>query len=347
MKALWRDIKSVIILFLAWRFFLIVIQIIAAELFPLREDFLGPNPWSNFDGVHYLSIAQAGYRQYLEAFFPLYPLLIRVGSTPYSALLISHASFFVGLYFFMKFGGARSLPFFLLFPTSFFFAAVYPESLYMALAAGTLYAIVKGRWQCAGLLGLLASATRVFGVYLLIPAVLEYSRVKRKRIKDILSIGLMPVGLIVFMLYLWQRRGDPLAFFHVQPVFGAGRSGGEFIYLPQVLWRYIKIFFTADFSFVYTVALFEFATFVFALILLAQMWKKKTMKSYFWYCLAVIITPTLTGTLSSFPRYILAAFPLFFVIDTYSVRTKYLLAGTFVILLMYFASAFLRGYFVA
>src|SRR3989304_9578488 len=32
---------------------------------------------ANFDGAHYLLIAKNGYSQYQQAFFPLYPLLIR------------------------------------------------------------------------------------------------------------------------------------------------------------------------------------------------------------------------------------------------------------------------------
>lgn len=344
MKTLWRDWKPIIILFLAWRFVLFVIGSFAPKFFPLREGYLGVSPWANFDGVHYLSIAEAGYRQYLEAFFPLYPILIRL-ATSQAALIISHISFFVGLYFLMKLGQSRSLPFFLLFPTSFFFAAVYPESLFLALSAGTLYALSKQKWGWVGILGMFASATRLFGGYLIIPAIFEYAKIKKKRSLDIISIALMPVGLIAFMVYLWQKAGDPLAFFHVQPIFGAGRTGGEFIYLPQVLWRYTKIFITADFSYVYIVSLFEFVTFIFALILLIRTWK--THRSYFWYCLAVIITPTLTGTLSSFPRYLLAAFPLFFEIEHLPKRIKIFLSFIFAGGLIYFASAFLQGYFVA
>lgn len=345
MKALWRDSKPVIILFITWRFFLIVIQNVAPKLFSLREGYLGPTPWANFDGVHYLSISTAGYRQYLEAFFPLYPLLIGSYGSIF-ALFISNFSLILGLYILVKLGKFRALPYLLLFPTSFFFAAIYPESLYLALAAGMLFAVAKHKWGWAGTLGMLASSTRLFGVYLIIPAIIEYSKVKKKRIWDLAFIGLIPGGLMSFMVYLLQNRGDPLAFFHVQPVFGAGRSGSEFIFLPQVLWRYAKIFVTADITtFPYQVAAFEFFTFLFALFLLARIWK--THRSYFWYCLAVIITPTLTGTLSSFPRYMLAAFPLFFSIEHLSRRSKILLSFIFVVGLIYFASAFLQGYFVA
>jgi len=37
--------------------------------------------FGNFDGVHYVRIASAGYEyQFTQAFFPLYPLLIKIVS---------------------------------------------------------------------------------------------------------------------------------------------------------------------------------------------------------------------------------------------------------------------------
>ncbi|OGG24470.1 hypothetical protein A3A79_04780 [Candidatus Gottesmanbacteria bacterium RIFCSPLOWO2_01_FULL_43_11b] len=346
MRKHWNNIKPILFLYVGWLLLLILVQKIAPTLFSLQRDFLGPISWANFDGVHYLNIAKAGYRQYLEAFFPLYPMLIG-NSGPIFALIISHISFFIGLLFLKMIGEQKSLPLILLFPTSFFFAAVYPESLYLGLAAGTLYALSKQKWGLVGVLGMLASATKIFGVYLLIPAILEYIPTKKKRARDMIAIGLIPLGLVGFMVYLWRKMGDPLAFFHVQPIFGANRSGGELIFLPQVLWRYIKIFITANpATFQYSVAVLEFVAFVFSVYLLFVAWKK-IRKPYFWYSLAVIITPTLTGTLSSFPRYLLAAFPLFFVINTFPKKIKYVFTVIFILLFVYFASAFLRGYFVA
>src|SRR3989344_4233726 len=64
---------------------------------------------ANFDGVHYLLIAKNGYAQYQQAFFPLYPLLIRWLSSLFlnnhlvTGLLISNLSFLVGLFIFKKY----------------------------------------------------------------------------------------------------------------------------------------------------------------------------------------------------------------------------------------------------
>src|SRR3989344_1173973 len=59
---------------------------------------------ANFDGAHYLLIAQ-----YQQAFFPLYPLLIRWLSPIFfnnhllTALIISNISFLLGLFIFSKY----------------------------------------------------------------------------------------------------------------------------------------------------------------------------------------------------------------------------------------------------
>jgi len=51
--------------------------------FPYRDLLISYNlsqvlySWANFDGAHYINIARDGYHQFDQAFFPLYPLMIR------------------------------------------------------------------------------------------------------------------------------------------------------------------------------------------------------------------------------------------------------------------------------
>ena len=172
---------------------------------------------------------------------------------------------------------------------------------------------------------------------------------KKKKHIDWLWILLVPLGLVTYMVYLWQTRGDPLAFYHVQPAFGAARSAESLILLPQVIWRYLKIVFLASpYTFPYVISLFELTSFVGSLCLLWIGYKKKVSLSYLFYAGAVMILPTLTGTLSSFPRYLLSAFPLFFIFGMIqSVYVKILLSVIFFLGLVLFCSAFLQGYFVS
>lgn len=331
----------------------------------MREGFLGPVRWANMDGVHYLSIAKNGYFTYQQAFFPLYPNLIRwvsrvAGiSDVTAALAISHIAFLAGLILFYDLArsinrryAVWSIVFLLLFPTSFFFASIYTESLFFFLSVACLVAARRKLWWVAGVAGMLASNTRLFGIFLFPVVIWEYLKApaRTRRWQDIVAICLVPVGLAMYMWYLAGSIGDPLAFFHAQPAFGAGRSGSTLVTLPQVLWRYMRIFTTVSPpSFTYGISVFEVVTFISGILVIwAGLQKRVLTVAYIVYCLAILITPTLTGTLSSLPRYILSAFPLFIVMgNMHNTKIKVAIVVVFVLGLIIFTAAYLQGYFVA
>ena len=260
MKKHFRQINCIILIFLLWRVVFELILLLTKPYLPLKKGFLGPLSWANMDGVHYLSIAQNGYFQYEQAFFPLYPLLIRYLSlilhlqVEQSGLLISHLSILLSLIVLYLIYAEKNhdlawhfILFLIFFPTSFFFYAVYSESLFLLWVVFCMYFAKKRNWFIAGLFGALASSTRLFGVFLFAYLSIEYFFcTKKRRLLDFLSIFLVLSGLLSYMFYLHTAWADCLAFFHVQPAFGAGRSGGEFIFLGQVLWRYLKIFMTVS-----------------------------------------------------------------------------------------------------
>lgn len=352
MKKHWRSIGIIVVFLLLWRLLLAGMERVAPALWPLREGYLGETSWANFDGVHYLWIAQYGYKHFYEAFFPLYPLLIRFLSTLFHlpvasvAIGVSHASILLGLAIFYrlakmkKFKGALwAVLLILLYPGSFFFAAVYPTSLFFLLSVATFYAAETKRWWLAGFLGLSASATSLFGIILFPALALIAWRPQ---------LLLIPVGLVAYMAYLFKTAGDALAFYTVQPFFGAERTAEKIVLLPQVLWRYMKILLQvpAD-SVIYWVSVLELSLLGFALWLLWRGMRRRSFFPYLMYSATVIILPTLTGTLSSFPRYLLSAFPLFLLLGEESVAKKSVLAVIFLASLIIFTSAFLRGHFVS
>lgn len=363
MNKFWQTYKPVFQLFLIWRLVLAIDQYFSGSLFPIRVEYLGLySPWANLDGEHYISIARAGYQIYNVAFFPLYPLIVNLfaGLRPEyltnAGIFVSHICFFIGLLLFYKLvlpSGRQkalwSILFLLVFPTSFFFAAVYSESLYFMLSVVSVYLLTKKHWVPAGLVGMLASATRVFGVLLTIPYGEVLRKMRKKRsILPFIPLFFIPLGLLFYMVYLYARSGDPFSFFHIQPAFGAGRTGGQLILLPQVLWRYAKIVYTAQIhEFVYWIAVLELATLIGSFALLWIGYKKKIQSSLLLYSGALILLPTLTGTLSSLPRYVLSAFPLFIILGTLHNRwIKYGLLCIFVVLQVILTTAFLQGYFV-
>ena len=144
--------------------------------------------WGRWDAVHYLDIATQGYHGTDMAFFPLYPLLIRIvgalaGNHLIAGLLISNASFFFGLLYLYKLleheydrAVARRAIFYVsIFPTAVYFAAVYTESLFFMLTVASFYYMRERMWWVAGALGFFAALTRVEGVLLVVPFVMEWA----------------------------------------------------------------------------------------------------------------------------------------------------------------------------
>ena len=339
--------------------------------FPYRELILtnlGPDwlwLWGNFDGVHYLYIAKVGYEYGLtQAFFPLYPLMIRylnfiTHNSLWSGLLISSLSLVGFIYFFIKLGlldyskktvSWASL-FLLIFPTSFFFFALYTESLFLLLAIAAFYSARKKRFLLSSLLVGLASATRLIGIFLL-PAILwEYWQAnKKKRWSSLLAISAIgSSGLLTYLKFLGKKFGDSLIFVNSQPGFGAGRQVDKLILIYQVIARYIKMLLTVSVNNdIYPVLVFEFIISLAFISLIVWALIKKFRPSYLIFVIPSFFLSTLTGSFSSVPRYVLACFPLFYLMaDSKYKKIKPILALLFFLLLSWAFIRFARGYWLA
>jgi hypothetical protein len=110
------------------------------------------------------------------------------------------------------------------FPTGFFLFIGYNESLFILLMAGALYAGRRANWWLAGTLGALSSATRLFGVLLVVPLAIEYLRQlgwQPRRIRlDVLGLALVPLGMVGYSIYCAVELGNPLAFSVAQAQWG-------------------------------------------------------------------------------------------------------------------------------
>ncbi|HTC31084.1 MAG TPA: mannosyltransferase family protein, partial [Candidatus Acidoferrum sp.] len=173
------------------------------------------NVWGRWDAVHYLTIATKGYSGTDMAFFPLFPLLIRVlgrlvGNHLIAGILISNASFFFGLLYLYKLleheydrAVARRAIFYVsIFPSALFFSAVYTESLFFMLTVASFYYMRAHRWWLAGAIGFFAALTRVEGVLLVVPFAIEwYAQYKPKleqHVRDVVPAALIPLGLFAY-----------------------------------------------------------------------------------------------------------------------------------------------------
>lgn len=203
-------------------------------------------------------------------------------------------------------------------PTAFFWGMVYSESLFLLLSVLSFYWAKKERWWLAGLAGMMAAMTRITGVFIFLGLLWQYRQKQNKIQFNTLSTLLPIVGLGIYMTYLYFTFGDALMFFNVQSEFGGGRETGRLILLYQVFYRYLKMLMSIPLqSWAYYQVLLELISAIFAMVGLIISYLK-IPRAYFWYVLPAFILPTLTGTFSSMPRYILVFFPIYWAMAKFS-----------------------------
>ena len=199
--------------------------------------------WYRWDSGHFTEIAANGYTAaWHTAFFPAFPLLERliafVTHNPFVAgliisnlvgLLMLAALYRLALEDFDRTTAWKAALYLSVFPTAFFFAAAYNESLFLLFTLLSFYYMRQGSWWLAGLFGLLASVTRSAGICLFLPFCYEYLRqhdfsLKKPRF-DALTCAGIPAGIGIFALYCYYRFHDLLAFSHAQATWNRSMHG--------------------------------------------------------------------------------------------------------------------------
>jgi hypothetical protein len=321
------------------------------------------NYWAHWDGAWYSEIATQGYgvrAPESTAFFPLYPLFVRSGSSLAGGpavwgILISLLCTAFALYFVYRLaenlygaGAARASTLALaFFPTAFFLNAVYTEALSLALTAGAVWAArVRGNFLLAGLFGALATATRNLGVLLLIP--LFYEWVLRRQtvgLRGLAGLSLVPAGLVAYAVFLRQRFGDSLVFARQQsaywereltgPLTTLGRAwhdagaGMKYILDPSALFLGTPAGPSLEASNTLNLVFLIF----FLLVMLFGFLVLPPELSV--YTALIVLLPVLTPApqfpLMSLPRFVLGAFPVFLVLGYLLSRSRLALVSYLVL----------------
>ncbi len=200
------------------------------------------------DAVHYRNLAMLGYHGYIEngqhlflVFFPLYPWCVRLlhgligGGYDLCAHLLSGTCFVAGCVVFARlmteelgWEAARlGLGLLTAYPFSFFFAGVFTESLFFLLSVSTFYLLRRRRWLPAGLLGALAALTRMQGLVLAVPWLVQVwtdtrplQKLRRREgrslvrglLRRLLPLAFMALGAGVYLALNWSVEGDPFRF---------------------------------------------------------------------------------------------------------------------------------------
>ncbi len=338
--------------------------------------------WAKWDSQWYVQIARDGYwfqplQQSNVAFFPLYPLCMRLvatfvgGNLILSGFLVSNAALLLALIYLYRLtvlelgdrpAAQRAVFYAAFFPTAFFFNAVYTESLFFLLTIATMYHARRQQWLAATVFGLLAAATRNLGVLMWAMVMWEWLRHNgwhitqayrlsawrnlwnglRRHWFELLIIAAIPLGLLLYMAFLSTNFGRPFAFVEVQAAWNRQNIGPI-----AVLARDIDKLMEPQVARWYFTSMLNVGAFFLALALVPFIWHKLG-EGYAIYGLLLLLVP-MTSSTQSVIRYVLPIFPIYILLGWWGRRgaVDHTLLTSFAVLLGVLTSIFVNWYFVA
>ncbi len=320
--------------------------------------------WVQWDAGWYHSIAERGYtyvpgRQSAVAFFPAYPLAMRlgralVGDSLLAGILVTLGAGLALAALFWSWLRERlstpaawtALALFLLYPYAYYlFGAVYADALFVAAVLGAFVLLDRGHPWWAGLVGALATAARPVGLVVVVGLVLR--AVERRggiRWPDA-GVLLSVAGLVAYCVYLADRFGDPFLFAEVEQYWGQGAG-------PRT-WFKLEFFegVTRFGDPPAWVAYVSHPVVTLAALALVPLVFRRFGWGYGVYCLLVVALPALsTKDFFGMGRYVLAAFPCFAVAGELLVARPRLRAAALVLsgaALVVTTSLFARGSYIS
>jgi hypothetical protein len=196
-----------------------------------------------WDGRWYEQVARNGYllvpgHQSDPAFFPLYPVLLRLGahfgiSYADAGIAISNVLLLGGLYVFYRLGreflperdALRASILAAIAPMGFTFSMVYPESVVFTAMALAGLAAVRERWLLCAACGAVAALARPQGALIVIPvlAAVQHAWPRLEpRVRGLaLGAAAAPVAaLLAFPIYLGDVLGNPDAWSKAERAWG-------------------------------------------------------------------------------------------------------------------------------
>lgn len=275
------------------------------------------------------------------AFFPFYPLMIRLLSLPLSLLgltpiataalagvIISMLGTLAAMLALFELaqtelgeaGGLRAAFYLLIFPSGFFLAEVYTEGLFVGLAFTSLALLYRGHRGWAAVLAVMATFTRAVGVLLLIPLLLSWIEEGEWMELDLEWRQLYFKGppwraighaLVVFApvlaFQLWRVSYYGLAFGRVEAEF----FGRGFLSLGSTYFAWSEALEALFGSNPQTAAYYAVEVGAIILGFTACIFWLRRQPGIAWFGLLVVILSFTSGPAQGMHRYILAAPPVF------------------------------------
>jgi hypothetical protein len=313
-----------------------------------------------WDSEYYVGIAAAGYddpeagavtnpetgklviKNY--SFFPFYPYVMKIFALPLglfglnsiaaanlAGVIVAILGTLAGIIalwditrqYFDEEGSERTIFYALIFPTSFFFAMVYTEGLFIGLVFGALALSKRGHWIWASLLGLFAAWTRAHGAAVALPLlVIWLMQINwREPLKEQLTWKWFAQG--VFALFpligylIWRNSALGMGWAELQEFyFGRGlmsfnKSLNDF----KNAFEYARE--TGNAALIYFAI--EIGSILIALI--ASLWLIRRDPAVALFSLAVVALSIFSGSAQSMARYMLIA-PALYILLAHLGRNK-------------------------
>jgi hypothetical protein len=331
--------------------------------------------WVRWDAGWYHQIAVDGYsytrgEQSTVAFFPAYPLLLRfLGAGPFTVFSAGIAvTLLAGMAAMVLFArwcrrwldGPRTwaaLGCLMAWPFAFYlYGAVYSDALFLALAIAAFLLLERDRPLAAGLVGAIATATRVVGPALVVG--LLWRGWERSRLPSpgptgrhlprwwAPALALSAVGVVAYCTFLGARFGSPFAFVDQTGVPGWDQAAG-----PRT---WFKIRFVQEM--LHTTGPIRLRNLSHLVALVAALgFLPRVVRRFGWaygaYVTLILLVPALSSkNFLGMGRYALAAFPVFAVAgDALAERGRLravALVGSAACLVVT-TSFFARGYYIS
>jgi Gpi18-like mannosyltransferase len=318
------------------------------------------------DVVWYVEIAQNGYesreftvdRHASWAFYPLWPLFLKLSSVliadmVLAGIILSTILFLLSvilLYKLISIDFSKDIAMLtavimVIFPSSYFGLRPGPESLFLFLAIGSLLYARQNNWVLAGVLGALATLSRLQGVLLFLPLLYIYYqqyRSTKAHAPAALGLLLIPAALLSFMVYMYWLTGNLFASFDIQQVWDNNLSYPfaamvQFLSVPHIIHYYG-----------FDLSLVSFVFVFFAIILTVAMVRMPHMRAeYIIYTMLSIYLIIARDTLTASLRYLMPVFPLYLILAllVYDRKTtQNLIFFTFVSLQLFYFLSFVHTY---
>ena len=290
--------------------------------------------YAKFDSGWYLAIIEWGYgkpppdgKPSNHAFFPLYPTTAKVLHDTFAmdgfhaGLVVTYVCLFLAMSLFYREGverlgekdAAAAVAFFLLFPTAFFLAAVYAESMFLLFALLAFRDARRGPTAKSALWGFLLGLTRASALAvapaLFLAALEKRSRDGRRSWGRAIVTGLVPAATVFLWIFgIGWVYGEPGLFFRSMQGWhrGASSLSGIAAWVLSMKVRFVD----ADWKRDPTLVLDYGAALVFAAVGFYQLVKKRWADAA--WTGAAITLPMTTGLSGGMPRFLMVVYPVYF-----------------------------------